>query len=195
MIIGITGGLATGVSTAASYIASYIKAGFISADKIAHAQLKRNEKLIDNLVSYFGEDILAKGRFVDRRKLAHKAFSKKSYYRKLCMIAYPVIIVAIDDKIRKLYRQGFENIVVDAPMLIESGFYKKCDCSIVVTSSLSLQVQRCQERKMQVKEVLSRIRFQMPLYKKIRHADYIIDNSGSMQELRSHCGEIARSIK
>ncbi|TRZ51380.1 MAG: dephospho-CoA kinase [Dehalococcoidia bacterium] len=195
MIIGITGGLATGTSTAARYIASDFNAVVISADKIAHSQLKSNKPFMKKLVLRFGKDIIGKQGSIDRKRLAEKAFSNKSKHKKLCQIAYPIIIADISDRIKKLYRQNLKNIVIDGAMLIESGFYKKCDFIIVVTASLPLQVQRCVEKKILAKNALFRIRFQMPLYKKVKYADYIIDNGGNLRELYDRCKEIIENIK
>jgi dephospho-CoA kinase len=196
MIIGVTGGLATGTSTAAGYIASFLKAGIISADNIAHSHIKSNKSFIKKLVLYFGKDII-KGRqdFISRKLLAEKAFSKKTCHKALCEITYPVIIADIENRIKKLSAKGIKNIVIDGPMLIESYFHKKCDFIIVVTAALPLQVQRCEKKKINVKDALSRIKFQMPLCKKVKYADYIIDNSGNLSELRARCKKVSEKIK
>jgi dephospho-CoA kinase len=194
MIIGVTGGLATGTTTTAEHVATYLKAGIISADKIAHIHIKGDKSFIKKVKAYFGKDIIDKRGFVDTKLLAKKAFSRKSFHKKLCQIAYPVIIDDINSKIKNLSGDSIEYIVIDAPMLIESGFYKKCDIVIVVVSSLSIQLQRCKKKSIQVKDALSRMGFQMPLNKKVTYADYIIDNSGDLQDLRLRCKEISKKI-
>ena len=195
MIIGVTGGLATGTSTAVKCIASYLKAGIISADEIAHSKLKKDKSFIKKLVLCFGRGVIGKQGSIDRKLLAEKAFSKKANYSKLCQISYPVIIADISNRIKKFQEQGSKDMVIDGPMLIESGFYKKCDIIIVVTTSLSLQVQRSAEKRIGPKDALSRISFQMPLHKKVNYADYIIDNSGNLGELRARCREISENVK
>jgi dephospho-CoA kinase len=195
MVIGVTGALATGTSTAARRIAHGIKAGIISADEIAHSQIKGNRLFIKDLISYFGADITDRKSAINRRQLAKKAFSKKADYNKLCSIAYPVIIACINSRIKRLHGQGIDEIVIDGPMLIESGFYRKCGLVIVVTASLPLQIQRCAKKRIPAKDALSRIRFQMPLCEKVRYADYIIDNSGDLKGLYGRCREIITDIK
>lgn len=196
MIIGVTGGLATGTSTAAGHIAFYLKASIISADNIAHSHIKTDKSFIKKLVLYFGNDIInRKQGFISRKLLAEKAFSKKADHKALCELAYPVIIADIENRIKKLSEKGIKNIVVDGPMLIESDFYKKCDFIIVVTAALLLQVQRCEKKKINVKDALSRIKFQMPLYRKVKYADYIIDNSGNLGELSIRCKKVSEKIK
>jgi dephospho-CoA kinase len=195
MIIGITGGMSTGTSTAAGYISSCLKAVTISADKIAHKQLVSNKPFIKKLALCFGKDIISRKGSVDRSRLAVKVFSNKSAYKKLCNASYPVIKKDIDNRIKKIIKKNEKVIVIDAPMLIESGFYKKCDMIIVVTSSLPLQVQRCEKKNISAKDALSRIGFQTPLYKKVKYADYVIDNSGELTDLRLRCKKISEKIK
>jgi dephospho-CoA kinase len=195
MIIGVTGGLATGTSSAAKYIAVFLNADIICADKIAHRELRLNKPFMKGLVSYFGSDIMGKRGYIDRKSLAKKAFLNKSAYKKLCNASYPVIKKDIDNRIKKIIKKNEKVIVIDAPMLIESGFYKKCDMIIVVTSSLPLQVQRCEKKNISAKDALSRIGFQTPLYKKVKYADYVIDNSGELTDLRLRCKKISEKIK
>jgi dephospho-CoA kinase len=195
MIIGVTGGLATGTSTAAGHIASYLKAGIISADKIAHSHIKGDKPFIKKVILHFGKDIIGKHGFIDRKRLAEKAFSKKAHHNALCQMAHPVIVADINSRIKKLSMRSIKNIVIDGAMIIESGFYKRCDYVIVVTSSLSLQVKRCENKKIGAKDALSRIRFQVPLCQKVKYADYIIDNSGDLKDLRLRCKKISEKIK
>ncbi|MDD5504960.1 MAG: dephospho-CoA kinase [Candidatus Omnitrophica bacterium] len=195
MIIGITGGMSTGVSSAARYIARFLHADLISADKLAHELLKDTGSLTKRLVSCFGRGIIGSKGLIDRKKLAARAFSCKTDYRKLCGIAYPVIKARIDEKINSLCEKGRRSIVIDAPMLIESGFYKRCDYIVVVMASLALQIQRCKIKKLSADEALSRIRFQMPLHDKVKRADYIIHNGSSLMDLRRCCRAAGKKIK
>ena len=196
MIIGVTGGLGTGTSTAARFIATDLKVKLIDADKIAHSQLSKNTGLAKQIVLNFGKEILDEGGNIDRAILAKKIFTNKVCYKKLCDIIYPIIITKINNIGEKFYEQGIFDYIVDGPVLIESGFYKECDLLIVVTSSLSLQLERAwSKKKMRHKDALSRIRLQMPLHKKVRYADYVIDNSTTLAKLRQKCGEIVIEFK
>lgn len=196
MIIGITGGLGTGTSTVAGYVASGLRAKLIDADRIARYQLKHNASLAGRIVSAFGEELLDRKGTIDRRLLAKSVFSSRSRLKSLCSITHPVIIAEIRKRIKKLYSQGFSYVVVDAPLLIESGFYKECDILIVVVSSLSLQLERALKGKnMGQSEALSRIRFQAPLCRKARYADYVIDNTSTLTGLKLKCRGIVKKIK
>jgi dephospho-CoA kinase len=195
MIIGVTGSMATGVSTASACIAKALKAEIVCADKIAHAQLQKNKTLANRLIDYFGNDIVLKNRIINRKRLAELAFSNKNNYKKLCEISYPVIIKSIENRIKSLSSKGTRHILIDAPVLIESGFYKSCDYVILVFASLPLQLERCKDKNIIKKDVLARIKMQMPLHEKEKYADYIINNNNNLEKLRFHCKEISQILK
>jgi len=196
MIIGVTGSLATGSSTVARYMSDLLKAHLICADEIAHLILGKKEGVSRKIVSAFGKDILNSKGVIDRRKLGKGVFCKKKALDDLCSILHPVIIGEIRKKISAAYnRSESASIIVDAALLIESGFHKECDIVIVVISSLATQLERaCSYKKMCYKDALSRIRLQMPLAKKVCFADYIIDNSHTRRELKAMCKELVKNI-
>ncbi|MFC1807803.1 dephospho-CoA kinase [Candidatus Omnitrophota bacterium] len=195
MIIGVTGCLATGTSLAADYIAKNLKADLLIADKLAHLALKKNSGSFKAIVSVFGKSILNDGGAIDRKRLSEKAFKSKKSLKRLTEIIHPEVIGHIRKKINKIHKES-SFLVVDGPVLIESGFYKECDKLIVVTSSLVLQLERAKKHKgIEFEDALSRISLQMPLYKKVRYADYIIDNIGRISELKTRCNKVAESIR
>lgn len=194
MIIGVTGGLGTGTSTAAGYIAKELKAGLVDADKITRDQLSRNSLLKKRVVSAFGRSVLNNRKSIDRAALAEKSFSSKAGHRKLCAITHPVILDKIRSFIEKFFKKS-DYVIVDGPVLIESGFYKECDFIILVTSSLALQLERASLKKIAQKDAISRIRLQMPLHEKAKYADYIIDNSSGLAGLRSKCRQAVKNIR
>jgi dephospho-CoA kinase len=196
MIIGITGGLATGTSTAAKYLAFYLKGNIIDADKLAHILLKKKGPAYKRIISRFGEDILDKAGNIDRPRLAKKAFRSKADLEKLCSIIHPLVITSIRDQARDINKKKKKAfIIVDGPVLVESGFHRECSCLVVVTSSLTLQLERAGNLKnIKTEDALSRIKLQMPLSEKVQFADYIIDNSGGLKELRLRCRELAKRI-
>lgn len=197
MIIGITGSLATGKSTTARYLTSCLRGHLIDADRIAHLALSKRSPVYKNIVSAFGKDILSKKKTVDRKKLAKKAFSKDENLKRLCRIVHPFVISRIKKAVGEIYKKNNSAfILIDAPVLIEAGLYKECDQLIVVVSSLVAQVERAQHNKgLGPKDSLARIRSQMPLYKKANYADYIIDNDGSLKELKGNVRRLAEKLQ
>ena len=197
MIIGITGGLATGTSTAARSLAYYLKAHYMDADKLAHSVLKRGNPVCRKIISKFGKKILSRTGSIDRKRLASEVFNNRSKLKALCAIIHPAVIPDIEKRIKRIRQKNRSAfIVIDAPVLIESNFYKKCDIVGVVTSSLALQLERAGNVKnIKTEDALSRIKLQMPLWVKVRYADFIIDNSGSLKELKQKCRVIAKRLK
>lgn len=198
MIIGITGGLATGKSSAGRYLSSYLNGHLIDADSLAHLTLARRGPAYKRVISCFGKDILSKKGLIDRARLADKAFSKRSNLKKLSEIIHPLVIRDINARIKKMDNRKREKtfIIIDGPLLIEAGLHKNCDCLVVVISSLSEQLERARRyKKINPADALSRMRLQMPLCKKVNFADYIIDNSGSLQELKKKSKQLAEKIR
>jgi dephospho-CoA kinase len=194
-VIGVTGGLLTGTTRASGYIARFLKARIIRADDTAHNCLKNDPLYIGKLIDCFGRGILDKKGVIDRKKLSKKAFATKAAHKKFCNIAYPVIIKSIKQEIKNSNLRSGKYIILDAPMLIESGFYRHCGCVIVITASLDARLKRSGIRGFSAKEALSRIALQMPLGKKADYADYIIDNSNSFHRLLCQCKDAVRQLK
>ena len=170
MIIGVTGSLATGKTTVSRMLkerGAYV----IDADKIVHG-------LIDPAA---------------RIKLRGVVFDDKESLDKLCEVIHPIVKREILRKIRE--NKSRKMIVIDAPLLIESGFHKKCDYLIVVKSGLKKQLKRSENiLGLSRAESLKRIKLQMPLKEKTPLADFIIDNNGSLQQTRKRVEEVFKDI-
>jgi dephospho-CoA kinase len=194
MVIGVTGGLATGKSTVTDMFAKK-GAVKIDADVISHALLEEDADIHRKIVKFFGEDILTDGR-IDRRKLAGKVFFDKESLEVLSSILHPAIIRCIEDEIKR-YKD--KDVVVDAPLLIESGMQDAVDVVVVVFTDLETQIKRAADRGISEQEAKSIISRQMPLSEKVKFADFSIDNnSEDMEELKKGVDQIwqkARTIQ
>lgn len=193
MVIGITGSFGSGKSTVAGMFARH-GAHVIDADKVNRSLMTPSKKLYRALVKRFGRDILKKDKTIDRKKLARLVFKKKREMASLRRIAHPEIIKEIERIIRS--KKKNKVIIVDAPLLIESGFYKKADRVIVVRTRMDLQFRRLiRARGMAGKEILERIGTQAPLKKKLALADFVIDNSGSRRKTLYQVQRIWKTIR
>ena len=183
MIIGVTGNTGAGKSTVANILREKLKIKVLNADKIARQALhKKNVR--NALVMAFGSSVITNYK-ISRKNLAHVAFSSPSNVKKLNSITHPTIR-------KEIIRQMKNNIIIDAPLLIEGGFYKKCDYVILVKCNTNKILKRTQKRKYDVKE---RIRHQMDFEKKKRYADFVIDNNGSLKETREQLKNIISKLK
>jgi dephospho-CoA kinase len=189
LIIGLTGNFGSGKTTVAKIFKLH-GARVIDADKIAHTIIKPGSKAYKNLVSYFGRTILEKNRQINRQNLAKKIFSDRKALIKLNKITHPEIISGI----KKEIKASQEKIVVlDAPLLIESGLDSIVDKIIVVKIKKDTQLKRLAS-KYSRREILERIKAQMPQEKKLLLADFIIDNSGTITKTKKQVSKIRRLL-
>ncbi|MFH1062080.1 MAG: dephospho-CoA kinase [Candidatus Omnitrophota bacterium] len=182
MVIGLTGGLASGKTTVAKLFAGF-GAAVLDADKISHRALFKNSRCYNKIVKRFGRKILNDNGKINRKKLAELAFKNKTEQAALCAIIHPWVFEYIDKKI-KLYKKNKELklLMVEAVLLIESGLYKKMDKIVVVKASPSQQLLRAKlNRNMDEESAKQRMRYQLKLARKIKYADYLIDNQGAFK--------------
>lgn len=186
MIIGITGSFGSGKSTAAKMFAK-LGAYVIDADKVYHSLIRPGKSCYKKIVRHFGGAVLTRAGFIDREKLGKIVFKNKAKLRFLNNLVHP----EISKEIKRLTKSKKGNIVIDAPLLIESGFYKEADKVVLVANKEKEQIKRIKDsRGLSSGETLGRIRMQMPFKKKLAFADFIIDNSGSKADTLTQIKEI-----
>lgn len=191
-IIGITGSFGTGKTYVASIFRS-LGAKIIDADRIAHEAIKKGSPAYKRIVSAFGKEILSKDGNVARAVLAEKVFGDKRNLRRINKIVHPYVIRSIRQKIKKVGRD--EIIVIDAPLLVEANLTGLVDALVVVKSSRKSQIERCSKKFcIYKKDVLKRIDSQISLEKKLRLADFVIDNSGARSETKIQVRKVWRQI-
>jgi dephospho-CoA kinase len=182
MIIGLTGGIASGKSESAQYFKS-LGAYTINADEIAHELTAKGMPALDELVKSFGAGILLPSGDLNRKKLANIIFSDEKAKLKIEKNFHAHIISCVNETISQNIKKC--NIVLDAPLLFEVGLDKICDKIVVVWVSYDIQVERLSLRdKLNVDQAKKRINSQMSMGKKVELADFVIDNSGSKEDLK-----------
>ena len=183
IILGLTGSFGSGKTTVAAILRSF-GAKIIDADKLAHACLRPQSPCYKKIMQAFGT--------VDRKKIGGIVFNDKLMLAKLNSIIHPEVIKEIKYKIKQ-YKTGI--IVIDAPLLFEAGLGKTVDKIIVVKASLDKQASRIQKKtKLSKKEILLRIKSQIALSEKVRLADFLIDNNGTIKETKKQLVLIRRKL-
>ena len=185
MVIGLTGGIATGKSTATAFLR---EAGIpvIDADEVARAVVEPGQPALAELAAAFGPSILLPGGSLDRKRLGDLVFGDAAARQRLNAITHPYIHQAIGVQTEALAATGTQFIVLDVPLLFESGMDRDVDRVWVVAASAAQQLARLMERDaLSEAEARRRIESQMPLADKIRRADAVIDNSGSREATRT----------
>ncbi len=193
--MGVTGSLASGKTTVVRMFQALGASG-IDADRIYHELIRPQGLLYKRIVSTFGRGILGKTRQIDRKKLAKIVFSNRNALKTLSRITHPAIIRKIKERLSQLKRtKRCRVIVIDAPLLIEAGLIRLMDKLLVVKANKKNQVARCKRRKgLSRVEALKRIRRQIPLTKKIKLADYVIDNNGTLKQTRKQVNNIWKEV-
>lgn len=187
MIIGITGSFGSGKTTVSKMFAK-LGADAIDADKVYHSLIKPGKSCYKKIVRHFGRGILGRSGYIDKQKLGKVVFKDNAKLKTLNSLTHPEVI----KEIKKIIKAGKGKfIVIEAPLLIESGFYKQVDKVILVANDREEQVKRVREaRGLAAREIFKRIRMQMPFKKKLAFADFIIDNSGSKLDTLNQVAEI-----
>ncbi|MDO8675259.1 MAG: dephospho-CoA kinase [Candidatus Omnitrophota bacterium] len=176
LIVGVTGGLGTGKTTVAAMFKRH-GAGIIDADAITRGLLGPKGKCIKRVAKIFPDAILKL--ILNRQALASIVFQNSHTLKKLTDIVFPPALKEVQRQI-SLYRNK-PLIVLDVPLLFESGWEKIVDITVVVKASRCQQFERC---RLSGADITRRLRLQMPLSEKVRRADIVIDNRGTIGETR-----------
>lgn len=193
MIIGVTGSLGTGKSTVARMLAKR-GAKVLDADKIGHRALRKNSDTYKRIISRLGKNVLNAGKAIDKKKLAKRVFGNRKKLKQLTDIIHPFVTDRIIEYLKQ--KNVSDIVIIDAPLLIEAKLIDLLDKLIVVKTRRGVQLYRCMKgKKIKREEALSRIKNQMPLSKKVKMADYVIDNNATMEDTRKQVDQIRRQIK
>lgn len=177
MVIGITGGIASGKSTV-SLLLKKLGASIIDVDLIGREVVQKGGKAYNEIVKYFGEDILLLSDEINRKKLGDIVFSDKEKLHVLNGITHPEIIRRVADRTKELKENGVEVIVIDAAILFEMGLDKFCDSIWLIQIDKETQLNRLMERDRFVYlDALNRIKSQNENIDKFGLADVIINNN------------------
>jgi len=195
-LVGLTGGIASGKSLVGRVFRDR-GAHLVDADRIVHCLLERNEQAWKEVLDHFGKDILLPNQEIDRRKLGEIVFNDAEQRTWLNRCLHPKVFEAFFASVRNLRNQPPNTIVVlDAALLIETGYYKKMDRTVVVYANSEQQLERLMQRDSFSKEQsLARILSQMPLTEKRGYADYVIDNTGSREQSERQARDVFSKLK
>jgi dephospho-CoA kinase len=184
--VGLTGGIACGKSTVGQLLASR-GAHFLQADRLAHRLYAPGEPIYTAVVERFGRAILNPDGTVNRMRLANIAFPGR--IKELNAIVHPAVVAAQNRWMAEVERADRAGVaVVEAALIIEAGAADDFDKIIVVTCGLEQKVERYAHRaKLSLDEarteVTRRSGAQLPDEEKARRADYVVDNSGTLEDL------------
>lgn len=191
--VGITGGIGSGKSTACEIFES-LNVPVYYSDNRAKYLMQHEHFLIDQIKKEFGEDVYDNG-VLQKEKLAALVFGNAEKLKKLNALVHPLVF---RDTERWTEEQRSKNIpycIKEAALLIETGSYKQLDKLIVVTAPKNIRIKRIIERDHTTEENINqRIKSQMPEEEKIKLADFVINNSKGIDELKTEVLKVHKQI-
>ncbi len=195
MVIGITGGIASGKSTVSSMLKE-LGAFIIDVDDIGRKVVEKGEKAYNEIVCYFGNDILLPKGDINRKKLGNIVFSSYEKLELLNSITHPEIIRRVMEEVNALAKDGAKIIVIDAAILFEMGLDIYCDSIWLVHVGKETQIKRLMGRdKFTYEEAIHRISSQRSHEERMKYIDVIIDNSQAPEVIKSRISDIWSEIK
>jgi dephospho-CoA kinase len=201
--VGLTGGIATGKSVVGKMFAA-LGAQVIQADEISHELMRRGEPVYQKVVVQFGAGILDADGSVNRSRLAELAFGspdQPSRVQELNQIVHPAVILRQEEWMAQIDRSHPQAIaIVEAALILEAGMAKGLDRLVVVSCRPEQRIERWALRlkvdgETARREVTRRMAAQLPDEEKIKAADYVIDNSGSLDETEKQVKKIYMELK
>ncbi|HME37248.1 MAG TPA: dephospho-CoA kinase [Candidatus Sulfotelmatobacter sp.] len=206
--VGLTGGIASGKSVVGEMFVA-LGAHLVQADRIAHSLMQPGEAVYNEVVRHFGREILNPDLSINRAKLAEVAFGpatdaegkRASRIEELNRIVHPVVIRSQDEWMEDRARQDPHAVaIVEAALILEAGAAERFDRIVVVTCSAEQRVARFAARqKVDLeaarKEVARRMAAQLPDEEKIKAANYVIDNSGALDQTREQVRQVWQKLQ
>ncbi|MGC4376132.1 dephospho-CoA kinase [Fictibacillus sp. Mic-4] len=184
LIIGLTGGIASGKSTVSNIFKSY-GIPVVDADVIARQVVEKGMPAYNEIVASFGKEILDENGDIHRKKLGSIVFHDDEKRMLLNSIVHPAVRQEMRRQADQFLAEGYETVVLDIPLLFESKLTHMVDVTLLIYVDEEVQYERLMARdQMTFEEAKARITSQMPLKEKRQLADAVIENNGTLEQLK-----------
>jgi dephospho-CoA kinase len=194
-IVGLTGGIASGKSTVANLFTE-LGAYLIDWDVLAREVVRPHLKAWEEIVEYFGEEVLNEDSTLNRQKLGEVVFNDEKKRGRLNQMVHPRIFEEDIRKTQEIRNLNPDAVVIkDIPLLIEIQARQFVDKTLVVYASEETQLKRLMERGLSLEEAEERIKAQLPLTEKVKFADFVVYNDGSLEEIKRQIEKIYASLR
>jgi dephospho-CoA kinase len=188
---GLTGGIASGKSTVAGFLAR-LGAFVIDADVVTRQVMAPGGPAYARVVERFGKEILDADGRIDRVRLARRVFGDGREREALNALVHPEVRAEAQARFDRCAADGAAKVgILDAALLVETGYYEQLDRLVVVRCSASTQRRRLARRDgLEITDADARIAAQAPLAQKLAVADYVIDNEGDLEKTRQQTEKV-----
>lgn len=196
LLLGVTGGIATG-KTVVSKMLEEMGAPIIDFDIIARQVVEPEKPAWQEIVAYFGEQVLQEDRNLDRKKLSDIVFQDLEKRKKLEEFTHPRISEEFVRQVNEITNRNPDAIIqVVIPLLIELNLQYRFHKILVVYAPKEMQIERLMKRDGITREVAANIlKAQLPIDEKIGYADFVIHNEGSLEETKKQVEGLWESLK
>ena len=183
LLVGLTGGIGSGKSTVARMLAGR-GAVVLDADVLAREAVEPGTAGFEAVLARFGDAVRSSDGSLDRARLAEIVFADDEARHDLEAIVHPQVRLRIGEAVAA-HADSDAVVVVDSPLLIETGAHESFPVVVVVTAPDDARIARLTARGMGEADARARMAAQMPLEEKAAHADVLLDNGGSEAELEA----------
>ncbi len=191
LVVAITGGIGSGQTTAAKLFEKW-GAKVINADLKAKQIMQKDREIRRALQRTFGNDVFSRNGRLNTKRLAELAFKDELHTQKLNQIVHPRMVSYIVDEMEEArFSRKYPMVVIDAALVYEINIEQLFDAIVVVYAPLNERYQRVRQRDgMSKQEFFSRVDRQIPLEEKRKWADFVIDNSGTPEDLEREARQV-----
>jgi dephospho-CoA kinase len=193
-LIGLTGNIASGKSAVSDMLAAR-GATIIDADVLAREAVMKGSPALDAIVARWGGGVLDNEGNLDRAALRHVVFDNQEDLDALNEIVHPEVLRRRAGEIASARARGDKVVVCVIPLLFERHLADEFDSIVLVDAPRSDRLDRIvRERGIDEAEAMKMIASQMPSDLKRARADYVIENSGSMEDLEEEVNRVWDAI-
>ncbi|MGI8575742.1 MAG: dephospho-CoA kinase [Egibacteraceae bacterium] len=193
-LVGLTGGIASGKSTVAAVFSQH-GMELVDADLIAREVVVPGAPAWHKIITHFGDDVVGTDGFLDRRLLGELVFADPAKRRLVNELTHPPIMARIASDLEALAERA-ALVVLDMALLVEIGMARDYDAIVVVSCRPETQLRRLvEQRGMSLEQARQRVEAQAPLEERLAVATHVIENEGSVEELRARAGELAEELR
>jgi dephospho-CoA kinase len=195
LLVGLTGNIASGKSTVAQLFGRW-GATLIDADVLARQAVDVGTPAYHAIVERWGEGVTAPDGPIDRRELRQRVFSDSEQLEALNAIVHPEVQRLRDQLVDDARRRGDRIVVCDIPLLFERRLADQFDRIVLVDAPRPVRMERLvRDRGLETTEAMKMIASQMPAELKRARADYLIDNTGTPEELEARAGDVWHALE